>query len=96
LKALSDICMSGGADSVMFRRFSKYFLEGDDSLAKFAIVNAAKDVRYYTHLTETAPTASFIAEAVHQVYQLAAIQGHGDKYLPRMVDVLADLNHARG
>lgn len=95
LKALSDICMSGGADSVMFRRFSKYFLEGDDSLAKFAIVNAAKDVRYYTHLTETASTASFIAVAVHQVYQLAAIQGHGDKYLPRMVDVLADLNHAR-
>jgi 3-hydroxyisobutyrate dehydrogenase-like beta-hydroxyacid dehydrogenase len=96
LKALSDICMSGGADSVMFRRFSKYFLEGDDSMAKFAIVNAAKDVRYYTHLTETAPTASFIAEAVHQVYQLAAIQGHGDKYLPRMVDVLVDLNRARG
>jgi 3-hydroxyisobutyrate dehydrogenase-like beta-hydroxyacid dehydrogenase len=80
----------------MFRRFSKYFLEGDDSLAKFAIRNAAKDVRYYTHLTETAPTASFIAEAVHQVYQLASIQGYGDKYLPRLIDALVELNHARG
>jgi 3-hydroxyisobutyrate dehydrogenase-like beta-hydroxyacid dehydrogenase len=95
LKALSDICISGGADSIMFRRFSKYFLDGDDSLARFAIANAAKDVRYYTHLAESAPTASFIAGAVHQVYQLAQIQGHGDKFLPRLLDALIDLNHAR-
>ncbi|MGE0118308.1 MAG: NAD(P)-dependent oxidoreductase [Dongiaceae bacterium] len=94
LKALSEIVMSGGADSVMFRRFSKYFLDGDDSLAKFAIRNAAKDLRYYTHMTETVPAASFVAESVHQLLQFAIVHGHGDKYLPHLVDALSDLNRA--
>jgi len=92
LKALTDIATSGGADSVMLRRFSKYYLEGDDSLAKFAISNACKDARYYTHFAEATPVAAFIAEAVHQTYQLAQIQGFGDKYLPHLVDALIDLN----
>ncbi|MGH6933020.1 MAG: NAD(P)-dependent oxidoreductase [Dongiaceae bacterium] len=92
LKALANVVTSGGADSVMFRRFSKYFLEGDDSLAKFAIVNAAKDVRYYTHMAESAPTTGFIAEAVHQSYLLANLQGYGEAYLPRLIDALAAVN----
>jgi len=92
LKALTEIATSGGADSVMLRRLAKYYLEGDDGLAKFAIGNATKDTRYYTHMAEAAPAASFIGEAVHQTYQLATIQGFGDKYLPRLVDALALIN----
>jgi len=92
LKALTDIATSGGADSVMLRRFAKYYLEGDDSMAKFVIANAAKDTRYYTHLAEATPTVAFIGEAVHQIYTLATIQGFGDKYMPRLVDALAQLN----
>lgn len=92
LKAFTDIATSGGADSVMLRRYAKYYLEGDDSAAKFTIVNAAKDTRYYTHLAEATPAASFIGEAVHQLYTLATIQGFGDKYMPRMIDALAQLN----
>jgi len=92
LKALTEIATSGGADSVMLRRLAKYYLEGDDGLAKFAIGNATKDTRYYTHMAEAAPAASFIGEAVHQTYQLATIQGFGDKYLPRLVDALAQIN----
>ncbi len=94
LKALTDIATAGGADSVMLRRFAKYYLEGDDGMAKFAISNAAKDCRYYAHLAEATPATAFIAAAVHQTYQLATIQGFGDKYLPRLVDALAQLNGA--
>jgi 3-hydroxyisobutyrate dehydrogenase-like beta-hydroxyacid dehydrogenase len=92
LRALTEVVVSGGADSVMFRRFSKYFLDGDDSHAKFAIVNAAKDVRYYTHMAETAPTTGFIAQAVHQTYQMASLQGYGQAYMPRLIDAMAALN----
>jgi len=95
LKAFTDIATSGGADSVMLRRFAKYYLEGDDSMAKFTIANSAKDTRYYTHLAESTPTAAFLGEAVHQLYTLATIQGFGDKYLPRLVDALARLNGVR-
>lgn len=92
LKAFTDIATSGGADSVMLRRYAKFYLEGDDTAAKFTIVNAAKDTRYYTHLAEATPTVAFIGEAVHQLYTLATIQGFGDKYMPRLVDALAQLN----
>ena len=95
LKALTDIATSGGADSVMLRRFAKYYLEGDDSMAKFTIANCAKDTRYYTHLAEMAPTAAFLGEAAHQLYTLATIQGFGDKYLPRLVDALAQINRVK-
>jgi 3-hydroxyisobutyrate dehydrogenase-like beta-hydroxyacid dehydrogenase len=92
LKAFTEIATSGGADSVMLRRFSKHYLEGDDSAAKFAIVNAAKDLRYYTHLAESTPTAAFIGEAAHQLYLLASMHGFGDRYVPRLIDALAQLN----
>jgi 3-hydroxyisobutyrate dehydrogenase-like beta-hydroxyacid dehydrogenase len=92
LKAFTEIATSGGADSVILRRFAKYYLEGDDSMAKFTIANAAKDLRYYTHMAEATPAVAFLGEAVHQLYTLADIQGYGDKYLPRLVDALAQLN----
>ena len=92
LGALAQIVQSGGADSVMFRRIAKYLLEGDDSLAKFAIGTAAKDLRYYTHMAEMAPTTAFIAEAVHQTFQLAVLNGYGERYLARIVDALAAVN----
>lgn len=95
LKAMNEIVTSAGADSVMFRRFSKYFLDGDDSLAKFAIRNATKDLRYYTHFAENVPTSSFIATTMYQIYQLAMIHGHGDSYLPHLVDAMVDINRAR-
>jgi 3-hydroxyisobutyrate dehydrogenase-like beta-hydroxyacid dehydrogenase len=94
LKAFTDIAVTGGADSVMLRRFAKYYLEGDDSMAKFTIANAAKDARYYTHLAEATPAVAFLGEAVHQLYTLAGIQGFGDSYLPRLIDAMAQINQA--
>jgi len=95
LKAFTEIGFSGGADSVMLRRFAKYYLDGDDSMAKFTIANSAKDLRYYTHLAEATPTVAFLGEAVHQLYALADIQGFGDKYLPRIIDALTSLNQGK-
>ena len=95
LKALIEVSQSGGADSVMLRRFTRYVLEGDDTAAKFAIGTAAKDLRYYTHMAEGAPTTAFLAEAVHQTYQLATISGYGDRYLARLIDALAAVNGLR-
>ena len=92
LKALSEIVMSGGANSVMFQRLSKYFLDGDDSHAIFALANCAKDLRYYTHMAEATPVVGFIAEAVHQTFQMANTRGFGDKYLPHIIDAIEEAN----
>jgi 3-hydroxyisobutyrate dehydrogenase-like beta-hydroxyacid dehydrogenase len=92
MKALRDVIMSGGARSLMFERLIKVPLDDDDSAAKFAITNATKDLRYYTSMTENMPMTSFIAEAVHQTFVLAMNRGYKDRYVPRLIDVLCEIN----
>ncbi len=92
MQALHDIVVSGGANSVMFERLIKVPLADDDSAAKFTIRNARKDLRYYTNMTEQAPMTSFLAETVHQTYVLADNMGYGERYVPRLIDLLGQVN----
>ncbi len=95
MEAFSKIIQGGGANSVMFGRMINVPLHDDDSHAMFAIRNARKDLRYYTNMTETMPVATFLAETVHQMYVLADNQGYGERYVPRMIDVLSKLNNVK-
>ena len=92
MESLRDIVMAGGAASVMFGRLINVPLHDDDSHAKFAIGNARKDMRYYTNMTENLPVASFMAETAHQLCVMADNMGYGDRYLPRLIDVLGKVN----
>lgn len=92
MTALRDIVMSGGAASVMFGRLINVPLSDDDSHAQFAIRNARKDLRYYTNMTETMPVTSFLAETVHQLLVLADNQGYGERFVPRLIDVMLKMN----
>ena len=92
MQALHDIVVAGGANSVMFQRLMKVPLADDDTAAKFAIKNARKDMRYYTNMTEQLPVASFMAEQVHQLFVLADNMGYGERYVPRMIDVMMQMN----
>jgi 3-hydroxyisobutyrate dehydrogenase-like beta-hydroxyacid dehydrogenase len=92
LQALRDIVVSGGANSVMFERLIKVALADDDSAAQFAIANARKDLRYYTNMAEKLPVVSFIGEAIHQTFILAEAMGYGQRFVPRLTDLLGELN----
>jgi hypothetical protein len=39
-------------------------------------------------MTENMPVASPIAETVHQTYVLADTQGYGERYVPRLIDMM--------
>ncbi|HEY7747377.1 MAG TPA: NAD(P)-dependent oxidoreductase [Aestuariivirgaceae bacterium] len=95
MEALREVVTAGGANSVMFERIIKVALADDDTAAKFAIENAAKDLRYYTSMTETLPVVSFIGEAVHQTYVLAETMGYGKRYVPRLVDLHGEINRVK-
>ncbi|MES1151461.1 MAG: NAD(P)-dependent oxidoreductase, partial [Dongia sp.] len=92
LKALYDIVAAGGANSVMFQRLMKVPLENDDTALKFAIATARKDLRYYTNMTEQISATSFIAESVHQTFVLAENRGYAQRFVPRMIDFIAEIN----
>jgi 3-hydroxyisobutyrate dehydrogenase-like beta-hydroxyacid dehydrogenase len=95
MTALRDVVSSGGANSVMFERLIKVPLANDDTAAKFAISNAAKDLRYYTNMAENLPVAGFVAEAVHQTFILALNRGYRDKFVPRLVDLICEVNNIK-
>lgn len=92
LKALREVVSGGGANSVMFQRLAAYVIDSDDTQLRFAIANAAKDVRYFVHMCEGLPMAAPVAQAIHQAYLMANNMGHGDRYVPAMVDVVSEWN----
>lgn len=92
LQALYDIITAGGANSVMFERLMKVPLDDDDSALQFVIKNALKDLGYYSTMAQSQSSTSFIAESVHQSFLLADNMGYGDKFVPRMVDMMAEIN----
>ena len=52
---------------------------------KFSLGNAVKDLRAYTHLTESLTLPSPVGEAVHQSLVQANALGLGDKYIASLI-----------
>jgi 3-hydroxyisobutyrate dehydrogenase-like beta-hydroxyacid dehydrogenase len=92
LSKLYDVVSAGGGNSKMFQMMMPWVLDGDDSHLRGPLRIAGKDMRYYTKLAESAPATAFIAQAVNQTYQLANIQGHGERFIPVLPGILAELN----
>ena len=63
-------------------------LHGQMDGLKFELDNARKDLRYYTNMTEQLPVTSFLAETAHQITVMADNLGYGERFIPRLIDVL--------
>jgi 3-hydroxyisobutyrate dehydrogenase-like beta-hydroxyacid dehydrogenase len=87
LQKVYDVVSAGGVNSGIFQMMVGRALQGDLGGLKFAISNAQKDLRYYTHLSETLPTVSFMAEAAHQTFVQAANLGYGEKFIASLLEV---------
>ena len=85
LDKLFEVVSQGALNSNIFQMIGGGAVHGDLTRMKFSIVNAAKDLRYYTHLAESLPVASFVGEAVHQSFAQAVALGLGDKLLGSMI-----------
>ena len=92
LKILVEVLSAGGANSVMFQWMKPWIIEGDDSHLQGPFRIAAKDIKTYARLADSAPAMSIMATAVVQIYQLALIQGHANENIPVLPGILAELN----
>jgi 3-hydroxyisobutyrate dehydrogenase-like beta-hydroxyacid dehydrogenase len=92
LRKLYDVISAGGVNSGIFRMMVGPMLEGDLSGLKFAIGNAQKDLRYFTHLTESLPTTSYLAEAAHQSFVQVSNLGLGDRFIASLFEAQETLN----
>ena len=95
LHSLYQVISAGGVNSGIFRMMVGPMLEGDLCGLKFAIANAQKDLRYYTHLAEALPTSAFVAEAAHQSFVQAANLGLGDRFIASLFEAQETLNGVR-
>jgi len=91
-RKLFELMSAGAVNSGLLQGMIGGALEGDLGRLKFAIANATKDLRYYTHLTEMLPMASPVAEAVHQSFVQANAMGLGEKFTPSMLELQEKLN----
>jgi 3-hydroxyisobutyrate dehydrogenase-like beta-hydroxyacid dehydrogenase len=95
LESLVDVVSQGAINSNLFQMIGRGAAEGDLTRMKFSIRNAAKDMRYYTHLAESLPVASFVGEAVHQSYAQAVAMGLGDRLVPSLLEAQEQLTGTR-
>lgn len=95
LDKLFEVVSQGALNSPIFQMIAGGAVRGDLTRMQFSIVNAAKDMRYYTHLAESLPVASFIGEAVHQSFEQAVALGLGDKLVASMIEAQEKLNNVR-
>jgi 3-hydroxyisobutyrate dehydrogenase-like beta-hydroxyacid dehydrogenase len=87
LAKLHQVISAGAVNSGLFQLLVGKILEsGDLTGLKFTLSNAAKDLRYYTHFTESMMLPSVIGEAVHQSLVTANALGFGDRYVPSLVE----------
>jgi 3-hydroxyisobutyrate dehydrogenase-like beta-hydroxyacid dehydrogenase len=88
LRKLHQVMSAGAVNSGLFQMIVGRMLDGGDLTGlKFTLSNAAKDLRYYTHFTESMMLPSVVGEAVHQSLVLANAMGYGDQYVASLVEM---------
>ena len=90
-KQLVRVVSAGGVNSGLFQAMAKT-LDGDMGGLKFQLDNARKDLRYYTHFTESMPLTSWLGEAVHQTLVQACAMGLGDGMVAELVTAAERVN----
>jgi len=92
LDKLVEVVSQGALNSNIFQMMAGGAVQGDLTRMKFSIANAAKDMRYYTHLAESLPVATFVGEAVHQSFNQAVSLGLGERLLASMIEAQEKVN----
>jgi 3-hydroxyisobutyrate dehydrogenase-like beta-hydroxyacid dehydrogenase len=95
LNNLYEVVSSGGANSAMFQMMMPWVMEGDDSKLKGPLRIAGKDLRFYCRMAEATTAPAFIAQAASQTYQLANARGNGERFIPTLPGILAELTAQR-
>lgn len=94
LGQLVKLVSAGLVNSGIFQIMART-LQGELDGMKFELNNARKDVRYYTHLAEGLGAPSVVGEAVHQSLVLACALGHGEKFVPSLVEAQEQITGAK-
>lgn len=88
---LYSVMSAGPLRSGMMDFVTANAIDGKKDMLAFSIANARKDVGYYTMMADELDVPSMISPATKQALGLAKASGWGDRFVPEMVDFLAEV-----
>lgn len=91
-KVFDSVVRGGRMDCGFYQTFMKYVLERDPNAHKFTLKNGHKDLRYVADLANTAGVANWIGSAAKNYFATAEATGQGDRFVPMLSDIVAELN----
>lgn len=84
-----DILAAGGGAGVVLERMSAFILENDCGDFQFSISNSEKDIGYYRELAARAGGSHTLADSLGQMLSNLVRDGHGAKFVPEIISLLA-------
>ncbi|MEE4166450.1 MAG: NAD(P)-dependent oxidoreductase [Desulfocapsaceae bacterium] len=88
---LYSVMAAGPLKSGMMDFIKAGAIDNDPGQLAFSLANGLKDVGYYSSMADDLKVPSFISPAVKNTLGIAVASGWGDKYVPELVDFIADL-----
>jgi len=89
----SEVVAAGGANSGIYQLIvPKAIGEGDTSGLQFSLTNAAKDLHYYTRMTEAARLTGNVGNAVHHALVQGMNLGFEEGYVGDLIPTQEKLN----
>lgn len=86
-----EVIGSSRLSNGFFDTFMTYAVDRD-AVHKFAIANAAKDLRYLNAMADDAGVMTVMASAAKQYFAHVEASGHGGDYVPTLTDHVGRLN----
>jgi 3-hydroxyisobutyrate dehydrogenase-like beta-hydroxyacid dehydrogenase len=86
VEALYKVVSVGGANSGIFQMVVPSVLAGTYDGLRFGLDLARKDLRYYTHMTESLGLPSVLGNLVHQAFVQASVMGFGSHFVAGLVE----------
>ncbi len=91
IEALCAMIEAGGSNSTMFQWIVPWLRAGDDSLGRGRLAAGTQVHETYRSLTAAAGIETPMADAVSAVMARVLAAGHGDRFIPTLPGVLAEL-----
>ncbi len=90
-ETLYGVMSAGPLKSGMMDFIKAGAVDNDPGQLAFSLANGLKDVGYYSSMADDLKVPSFISPAVKSALGIANVSGWGEKYVPEMVDFIAEL-----
>jgi 2-hydroxy-3-oxopropionate reductase len=90
-ETLYEVMSSGPLKSGMMDWIKAAAVDKDPAQLAFSVANGLKDVGYYANMADDFRVPSLISPAVKGALSLANASGWGGKYVPEMVDFIAEI-----